>query len=230
MLIRTVLGEAANQSDTGQEAVAEVVLNRLKSGRYGKSLQDVMLAPKQFEPWQTRRNELMAISPDSTAYQRTAMLVDKVLRGEIDDPTRGATHFANVDTVRGRGNSSALAWIDDMRRNGSAVQIGDHLFGSPSSQPGGGTIDPRVLEGERRQAEVVAAARQALLPYKNFIPNFDARLGPAPSAVASSAPIINHDTDINIFGNADKTAQTAIVNAQYDIYAQAVRNNLPRTR
>jgi hypothetical protein len=57
-----------------------------------------------------------------------------------------------------------------------------------------------------------------------------ANISPAPSTVASSAPIINHDTDINIYGNADKAAQQAIVNSQYDIYSQAVRNNLPRTR
>jgi hypothetical protein len=197
MLIRTVLGEAANQSDTGQEAVAEVVLNRLQSGRYGKSLQDVVLAPKQFEPWQTRRNELMAISPDSSAYQRTAMLVDKVLRGEIADPTHGATHFANVGTVQARGNTSAMSWINDMIQNGSAVQIGDHLFGSPNSQPGAN--------------------------------RFAANLAPSPMQTATNVTI-NHDTDINLYGNTDQAGQTAIANSQSEIYAAAVRNNLPRTR
>ena len=55
-------------------------------------------------------------------------------------------------------------------------------------------------------------------------------LTPSPMAVASAPVTINHDTDINIYGNADETAQKNIFDAQADIYAQAVRNNLPRTR
>jgi hypothetical protein len=110
------------------------------------------------------------------------------------------------------------------------AQLARQLFGGGATVNGGSGTDPRIAEGRRRQAEYFAAARQALLPYRDKIPNFDAKLGPAPSTVASSAPVINHDTDINIFGNADQAAQTAIVNAQYDTYAAAVRNNLPRTR
>ena len=59
---------------------------------------------------------------------------------------------------------------------------------------------------------------------------FNTNLSPSPLQTAGATVTINHDTDINIFGNADKAAQTAIVNSQYDLYSQAVRNNLPRTR
>jgi len=111
------------------------------------------------------------------------------------------------------------------------AQLARQLLGRGATVNGGSSTDPRIVEAKRRQEEYFAPVRQALLPFQNVIPNFNARLGPSPATVASAAaPVINHDTDINIFGNADKAAQTAIVNSQYDVYAAAVRNNLPRTR
>jgi hypothetical protein len=91
-----------------------------------------------------------------------------------------------------------MSWINDMIQNGSAVQIGDHLFGSPNSQPGAN--------------------------------RFATSLAPSPLQTAATNVTINHDTDINLYGNTDQAGQTAISNSQSEIYAAAVRNNLPRTR
>lgn len=136
LMIRTVIGEAAQEPFDGQVGVARVIRNRLDSGRYGKSAEDVLFAPKQFEPWQTRSRELMAIRPDSPEYQRAAMAVEAAYSDAESDPTRGALNFANVDTVRDRGNISAMRWINDMQGNGSAVRIGRHTFGTPGARPG----------------------------------------------------------------------------------------------
>ncbi len=49
-LATTVYLEARNQSELGQRAVTEVALRRLDSGRWGDSLCEVVMAPKQFAP------------------------------------------------------------------------------------------------------------------------------------------------------------------------------------
>lgn len=149
LLARTIIGEAGNQDDVGKAAVAHVVKNRLASGRYGKTIDDVLFAPKQFEPWNTRKGELMGYGPQTKGFDEAQVLARMVLDGKLDDPTGGATHFANVDTVRQRRNNKALNWIDQMSQNGSAMKIGAHTFGSPDSQPGasGGGSAPSLRKG-----------------------------------------------------------------------------------
>lgn len=127
LIARTVVGEAANQPFEGQQAVAAVILNRLNSGRFGKSISDVVFAPSQFEPWQTRRGELEAIKPDSPAYVRAAEAIDAALR---HDNTAGATHFLQPDIVMQRRGGTLPNWAQ-----GPSQRVGDHLFFRPE---GGG--------------------------------------------------------------------------------------------
>lgn len=136
--IRTVLGEAANQGPVGQAAVAHVIRKRVEEG-YGDNVRDVVLAPAQFTPWTKRSKELLSIPADSSAYQAAGQIVDGVFGGKIGDPTKGATHFAQVessDPVNRNG------WIRDMIARGGAVKIGAHTFGrSEAGKPkaaGGG--------------------------------------------------------------------------------------------
>lgn len=129
LMVRTVLGEAADQGDDGQAAVAHVIMNRLRSGRHGSDVPGVVLAPKQFEPWQTRPRELMGIDPKSKAYQRAVAVVDRVAGGEQDDPTGGATHFLDEGIVRRRRGGSLPSWAD-----GNGLKIGDHTFYAPEGR------------------------------------------------------------------------------------------------
>src|SRR5665213_31744 len=85
LLARTVYGEAGNQSPEGQQAVAAVVLNRLKSGQYGGSMRDVLLAPHQFESWDTKASDLLRLAPNSAPYQNASAAVDAAAGGS--DPT-----------------------------------------------------------------------------------------------------------------------------------------------
>src|SRR5687768_1087408 len=124
-LVRTVIGEAANEPLDGQTAVAATVINRAKAGRFcGRTIRQVVLAPNQFEPWQTRRSELLSYREDDPAYLRASAAVDRALAG--DDPTRGATHFLNPDTVRGRRGGSLPKWA-----KGRGQAIGRHTFYAP---------------------------------------------------------------------------------------------------
>ena len=49
--IRTIWGEARGEGEPGMTAVAHVLLNRLKDGRWGTALGSVCLAPYQFSCW-----------------------------------------------------------------------------------------------------------------------------------------------------------------------------------
>lgn len=142
LLIRTVIGESRGEPLEGQAAVAHVILNRALQGKFGGStIRDVVMAPKQFEPWSTRKDELMAISPDSKVYQETGALVDSILAGKVPDVTGGATHFANEEIVRQRRGGSVPKWMEKMAP--SAQRIGRHTFYGGQGWSGG--IDPSGL-------------------------------------------------------------------------------------
>lgn len=124
LLIRTIIGEAAAEPFTGQQAVANVVLNRLSAGRYGDSVEDVIFAKSQFEPWSTRRDELMAIPQTDDAYRTADMAVEAALQGDV---TGGATHFFAPGVMEGRGG--APAWYTKTANNGTWRNIGGHIVG-----------------------------------------------------------------------------------------------------
>ncbi len=131
-VIRTIIGEAANQPDEGLEAVGHVIMNRTRSGEYGRTPREVVLARGQFEPWSTRSQELMGYAPESPEYQRAARALENVVARGEDDPTRGATHFLNEDIVRKRRGGSLPKWA-----SGGGTRIGDHTFygGKPVASP-----------------------------------------------------------------------------------------------
>lgn len=132
LMIRTIIGEAGNQGPQGQAAVAHVILNRMAAGAYGKTPADVVLAPNQFEPWSTRRSELLAIKPTSPAYQQASDIVDMVNSGEVPDPTGGATHFLQENIVRQRRGGTLPDWAQQ-----PIAKIQDHTFYAPQGRVAG---------------------------------------------------------------------------------------------
>lgn len=119
-LIRTVAGEAANQPDDGQVAVASVALNRARNR--GKTPTEIVLERNQFEPWGNAETaaRLMSLTPDNPQYKRAAAAVDRALAGE--DPTGGASHFYAPRAQAALGRAKP-GWD-----NGTGRAIGDHLF------------------------------------------------------------------------------------------------------
>src|SRR4029450_11603674 len=102
-VIRTVAFEAPNEPAIGKAAVAHVVLNRKKSGRWGDEIKKIVTQPWQFEPWMTRRKEIEELSPNDPRYRKAARITDGVLDGDIPDPTVGGTHFLNATIARQGG-------------------------------------------------------------------------------------------------------------------------------
>lgn len=88
---RTLWQEARGEPLAGQIAVADVFVNRLKSGRWGKSLAEVCLWRNQFSGW---------LSSDANNYGPSIRLAE-------DDPLLAKltniveTSFNGPDTTRG---------------------------------------------------------------------------------------------------------------------------------
>ena len=125
-LIRTIAFEASGEPEEGKAAVAHVILNRKRSGRWGDNIKDVVTHPWQFEPWMTRRRDMERLSPEDPRYQNAARIADAVLTGQRPDPTAGATHFLNPTIVRQRRGGSLPSWA-----RGEGQPIGRHTFYLP---------------------------------------------------------------------------------------------------
>jgi N-acetylmuramoyl-L-alanine amidase len=125
-LIRTLVFEASGETEIGKAAVAHVILNRKRSGRWGRKIEDVVTFPWQFEPWMTRKSEIEGLSRTDPRYQKAADIADAVLAGHMPDPTAGATHFLNPVIVRKRRGGSLPSWADS-----DGQPIGRHVFYCP---------------------------------------------------------------------------------------------------
>lgn len=92
--------EASGEGDEGMIAVAYVLLNRMKDGRWGDNLAEVCLAPEQFSCWNTndpnRKRMARMKNADPLALGALSAL-GKAFRGAIVDPTLGATHYYSTD-------------------------------------------------------------------------------------------------------------------------------------
>jgi hypothetical protein len=128
-IVRTVLGEAEDQSLLGQAAVAHVILNRLAAGKYGETPSKIVHAPGQFEAWKRRRGEIEAYNPRSLKYQNTDSIVDDVLSGAIPDPTGGATHYFAPVAQKDLGRQPPA-----FSRTPMTAQIGAHNFYAPEGR------------------------------------------------------------------------------------------------
>lgn len=105
--------ESQGEPLTGQLAVAQVILNRTKSGRFPTGVCDVIKQRGQFSF--VRRGEIPSISPSRSAY-RTAVAVAKVALAEAWDGPAGKALFFNTP-----GNRPGV-------RVQKVAAIGNHIF------------------------------------------------------------------------------------------------------
>ena len=88
-LARNIYFEARNQPIKGQEAVAHVTLNRLKSGKHGDSICKVVYQPYAFSWTVKSRSKMNEIEAETLARE----IAFNTLLGNTKDPTGGATHY-----------------------------------------------------------------------------------------------------------------------------------------
>ncbi len=115
LLARLIHAEARGESFEGKVAVGAVILNRLNSPYFPKTITDIILQKNhnvyQFSPV---GDGSINLEPDESSYQAAL----QALRG--DDPTNGALFFYNPDV-------STDPWI---RTLPVITKIGNHIFAS----------------------------------------------------------------------------------------------------
>ncbi|OJT95275.1 MAG: hypothetical protein BGN82_01175 [Alphaproteobacteria bacterium 65-7] len=121
--------EARGEGTGGQTAIAEVVFQRLKTGRYGASICKVVYEGAKGPGCQFSFtcNGDMKRARQPQAWHRAEMLAARILTGEVPlkNATGGAVNFHAV--------SVSPEWADTMDRT---TQIGNHIFyrGAPRAR------------------------------------------------------------------------------------------------
>ena len=127
-LARTLYGEARGEGVEGMEAVAYVIMNRVKLADdnivrwWGGNIKDVCLKPWQFSCWNENDPNLEKLKElnDNNRTFLTALYVaaDVMVKyKDSEDPTNGATHYHT--------KSISPAWSQGLI---PCAYIGDHVF------------------------------------------------------------------------------------------------------
>lgn len=99
---RTLAQEVRGEPPEGQLAVAHVIKNRVKDGRWGSTLASVCLWRGQFSGWYVPRDPNFAyacgLQDNDPVLVKMRAVMQKAL-DEAADPTNGATHYANLSVV-----------------------------------------------------------------------------------------------------------------------------------
>jgi spore germination cell wall hydrolase CwlJ-like protein len=95
-LARTIWGEARGEGGAGRRAVAAVIMNRVRSGRYPNTVQGVVFQPWQFSMWNAgdpNGAQARAVTASDALYAEALRIARQALAGELTDPTGGALHY-----------------------------------------------------------------------------------------------------------------------------------------
>ncbi|WP_180966976.1 cell wall hydrolase [Cohaesibacter celericrescens] len=124
-LARTIYGEARSETQAGKEAVASVVLNRVKSPRWGSTIATVCLQPWQFSCWNVNDPNYPVIKDlqprSSIAFDLCLSIAKRAASGQLRDNTNGADHYhANY--------IGSPSWLKASPNAVMTVQYGAHKF------------------------------------------------------------------------------------------------------
>jgi len=123
--VRTVWGEARNQSAEGWAAVAWIVRRRATwdpPAWWGHTPASCCQKSWQFSSWLVQdpnRNQMIALSPSDPLYLEMKQIVLGVFHGTVADPTKGCTQY--------KVNGTKASWDKAVDGYPPAV-IGSHLF------------------------------------------------------------------------------------------------------
>ena len=102
VLARTIWGEARGEGSVGMEAVACVVLNRvriaqkLKGYWWGNDVIQVCHKPYQFSCWNKddpNYHEVSTVDETNIYFVTAKRIARRALNKRLEDPTAGATHY-----------------------------------------------------------------------------------------------------------------------------------------
>lgn len=129
-LARTIFGEARGEGVAGMEAVAAVIMNRVKAdlGKddkpdwWGEGVTAVCRKPYQFSCWlmdDPNRDKLISVTSKDPWFAHAIEIARRAIKGELEDPTGGADHYL-VSTI-----ADKTAWA---KGKTPVARIGRHLF------------------------------------------------------------------------------------------------------
>lgn len=160
LLAYTLLGEAAGEGREGMEAVMWTIRNRAESGRYpdnpaAVATQKDSRGVHQYSAWNTKKSGGNApksrFSTSSPEFKEALEVAQRVMAGEVQDPTGGATHFYAEGSPKPN-------WFEAEGPAGE-VKIGNHRFAARNTaidaartaaeateaMTGGGRFNPRPV-------------------------------------------------------------------------------------
>lgn len=121
LLARTIWGEARGEGQTGMQAVANVIMNRVKKGGWwGATIQDVVLKKWQFSTWNENdpnREKALAVTTNDAKFWTAKKIASLAYNGQLDDITGGATNY--------HAKSVSPSWAESMTKTAT---IGNHIF------------------------------------------------------------------------------------------------------
>jgi len=131
LLALTLQAEAGGEGMVGMLAAGSVIRNRADSGKYGKGIRGVIMRPGQFSAWNLETKyasgkggiDMGRLRATKEAYAAA----DKLLSGDYEDKTGGATHYYNDKVATPDWGQTA---------GGNWTRIGNHLFGFGDGKPG----------------------------------------------------------------------------------------------
>jgi len=144
MMALVAVGEARGDGIEGMRAVMHVINNRTKYGkRFGKTVPEVILAKKQFsailpdlndpEAYQGPQYEnfmsMMNTKSNDNLYKQAKELAIRIIQGEDEDVTNGATHYYNPSALK-----EPPVWAKNMRQT---YKVKSHLFFAINKKDGG---------------------------------------------------------------------------------------------
>ena len=117
--------------DSSQEALQEVILQAIKSGRGGKRLRALLLC----DVWQAldseknpdREQAVVDLACALEVYQTSALVHDDIIDGSPRRRGRPAAHLALSRSVAGNGSSGRAPARPDARGTGLGILLGDLL-------------------------------------------------------------------------------------------------------
>lgn len=97
VLARTIWGEARGEGYAGMQAVANVIMNRVKRGGwYGLTITEVCKKPKQFSCWNANDPNYVKIknvTTDNNQFLQAVEIARQAVAGTLPDITSGATEY-----------------------------------------------------------------------------------------------------------------------------------------
>lgn len=117
---RTLWGEARSEGAEGMQAVANVIMNRVRDKRWPSTPAAVATQKWQFSAWNhndPNRAKLLAVTESDPAFAMALRIAEQAVSGSLADITNGATHYHT--------RSISVYWAKNATLSAA---LGSHLF------------------------------------------------------------------------------------------------------